>query len=377
MPTSAAARDTSPSTASATAAPPAACSSARGVEVGRAPEVVLAPHELGRCLGHRPAGAGIACEQLERGVQRLCLGRVDRNLQGDVVGQLREPADIAHHDRLSERELPDHAAGCLAHRRRAQADAHVAGGHQRPQPVLLHIRLPDDALVGQAEPLQAAVEVEAGRDRADEQEPSLRATAAQPRERLQQLRDALARVHVPERADQRTSHDPGRSDGRDAPGGMRDPPDRPLVARRACPLSRRSASERSDRWPGRAPPRPGGTPRAGSPRAAGVACRGRHGRADVRRRRPRAPSRRGSRGRRGGRSSAPRRDGAGRSRAARRRRVDRWGGGGARRRSSRAHPGCCRRGRAPRSVPRAGRLRPRGTTWTSIRSPSAGSRCAL
>ena len=121
------------------------------------------------------------------------------------VGQLGEPAHVADDDRLAERELADDAARGLAHRRRAQADADVARGHQRPEPVLLDVRLPDDALIGQAEPLQAAVEVEAGRDRTDEQQARVGTLAAQPRERLEQLRDPLARVDVPEGADQRAA----------------------------------------------------------------------------------------------------------------------------------------------------------------------------
>ena len=173
------------------------------VEVGRASEVVLALDERERCGRHRPASVVVAGEQLERRVQRLRLALVDRNPQRDLVGQLGEPADVADDHRLAERERADHAAGRLAHRRRAQVDADVARGHQRPQPVLLHIRLADDALVGQSEPLQAAVEVEAGRDRADEQEPRVRPLTAQPCERLEQLRDPLARVQVPEAADER------------------------------------------------------------------------------------------------------------------------------------------------------------------------------
>ena len=103
-------------------------------------------------------------------------------------------------------------------------------------------------VIGQAEPLQPPVEIEAGRDGADEQQPRVRPLAAQPRERLEQLRDPLARVHVPERADQRRSLERRGRDRRVLPGGVRDPPDRALVARRTrAPLD----VARVDDQPGR------------------------------------------------------------------------------------------------------------------------------
>ena len=69
----------------------------------------------------------------------------------------------------------------------------VAGGHQRPQPPLVHVALADEAVACEAEPLEPPVEVEAGRGGADEQEPGTGALAAQAGERLEELRDALAR----------------------------------------------------------------------------------------------------------------------------------------------------------------------------------------
>src|SRR2546426_866671 len=71
---------------------------------------------------------------------------VHRHLEGDLVGQLAEPADVADDERLAERERADHRAGGLAHRRRAKAHVHVAGGHQRPEPRLVHVFLTDHAL---------------------------------------------------------------------------------------------------------------------------------------------------------------------------------------------------------------------------------------
>ena len=95
----------------------------RGVELGDALEVVLAPGQLGRGGAHRAPCVLVAGEQLERGVQRLDLARVDRHLERDLVRQLGEPADVADDERLPERELADDAARRLAHRRRPQVDA--------------------------------------------------------------------------------------------------------------------------------------------------------------------------------------------------------------------------------------------------------------
>ena len=53
---------------------------------------------------------------------------------------------------------------------------------------------------------------------------------AQARECREQLRDALALVQVPEAADERTALDRGRRRVGQRPGGMRDPPDRPVEA---------------------------------------------------------------------------------------------------------------------------------------------------
>ena len=195
---------------------------------------------------------------------------------------------------------------------------HVAGGHQRPEPLLVDVALAHEAGAVEPEPLQPPVEVEARARWHRRAGAGPRLRPAHAREGLEQLRHALARVDVAEGAEERVARRPpavrrrarGRPDaGRPRPAG---------VAGRARPVADVVANGRSGPSRGRAPRRRAGSPRAGSPRAAGCACRGRRGRAAARRRRPRAPSRRGSRGRRGGRSSARRRGGGGRSRGARR-----------------------------------------------------------
>ena len=48
---------------------------------------------------------------------------------------------------------------------------HVARFHQRPQPCLVDVSLPNQARALEPEPLQPPIEVEAGGDLADEQQP--------------------------------------------------------------------------------------------------------------------------------------------------------------------------------------------------------------
>ena len=114
-------------------------------------------------------------------------------------------------------------------------------------------------------------------------------------------------------------------------------------ARDRSPL-RRSSPVRSTPSPIRALARRAGIRRDAFPRVARRAPRGRRARASGRGCRRRVPSPRGRRDRPCGRASARRRGDAARSRAGRRRRVC----VAARRRSSRAPPGRCRRGRARR-----------------------------
>ena len=77
-------------------------------------------------------------------------------LQRDLVRQLGEPADAGDDERLAERERADRGAGGLAHRRRAQVDADVARGHQRPEPRLVDTALADDAVARRARAAAAA-----------------------------------------------------------------------------------------------------------------------------------------------------------------------------------------------------------------------------
>ena len=141
---------------------------------GDAVEVVLRRHVGARGLAHARGDAGLG-EPLERPRDRRhLLVAADRHLQRDVVGQLREPADVADDERLAERERADRAARRLPHRRRAQLHDRVARRHERPEPLLLDVRLAHDARVVEAEALEAAVEVEAGRLGADEQQPRAR-----------------------------------------------------------------------------------------------------------------------------------------------------------------------------------------------------------
>ncbi len=113
----------------------------------------------------------------------------------------------------------------------------VARLHQRPQAGLVDVALADEAGAVEAEPLQPAVEVEAGRDGADEQQARARLVAPQPGERLEQLRHALARVDVAERAEERAAGDVGGRRVGHGEGGMRDDPDGPVVAGRSRPVA--------------------------------------------------------------------------------------------------------------------------------------------
>ena len=145
-----------------------------------------------------------------------------RDLQGDFVRQFGEPAGVGHDERLPERQRADRRPARLAHRRRAKADVDVAGGHERPQPPLVDEPLADHPVSLQAEPLEPAVEVETGRGGADHQEPGARVLRPHAGERLEQLRDTLRVVDVPEGADERRTGNVRRCDVGHGPGGMRD-----------------------------------------------------------------------------------------------------------------------------------------------------------
>ena len=128
-----------------------------------------------------------------------------------VVGKLREPADVADDERLAERERPDRGTRRLAHRRRAQVDVHVSGHHQRPEPAPRR-RTPRARCRHRRG--RAAAGADRGRSPATWRRragaPLPGAIARHARERLEELRDALARVDVPERAEERLAAHLGR-----------------------------------------------------------------------------------------------------------------------------------------------------------------------
>ena len=152
------------------------------------------------------------------------------DLQRHVVRQLREPAEVRDDEWLAEGERTDRGAGGLSHRRRAEVDVDVRGGHQRPEARLVDVPRHLDTRPGKAETLQVPVDGEVRRLGADEQKPGLRHGSAQTRERLEQLRHPLALVEVAECRDQRLPHDVGGRNRGDRPGRVRDDEDRPLVA---------------------------------------------------------------------------------------------------------------------------------------------------
>ena len=123
------------------------------------------------------------------------------DLQRDVARQLREPPDVAHDERLPEREPADHAARRLAHRRMAEVDEHVAACHERPEPRLVDPAFAREPVLGEPEALEPPVEVEARRRRPDEEQRQLGMLAPHVRRRAKQLRNPLARVHDAEAAD--------------------------------------------------------------------------------------------------------------------------------------------------------------------------------
>src|SRR5439155_18472917 len=142
----------------------------------------------------------------------------------NVIRYLGEPAEIADDERPSERERANGAAGRLSHRGRAQRDAGIARGHQRPELLLLDVT---DALHAFR---HESVRVEPGRCGPDEQELRVRMTRADEREGLDQLRDALARIQMPEAAEERPAFLRSRLNARRGPRGVLDAPDRSVVS---------------------------------------------------------------------------------------------------------------------------------------------------
>ena len=109
----------------------------------------------------------------------------------------------------------------------------VGGGHQLPETALVDVALAYETGTVEPEALEPPVEVESGRGGPDEEQCARLVSLPHRCERLQQLRHALARVHVAEGAEERLSADVGRRQIGNRERGVRDDPDRPLVARRA------------------------------------------------------------------------------------------------------------------------------------------------
>ena len=216
-PVSAAASATACRIFASTAPAPAACSSAATYASATRSRSCSARDVRPSRLAHARGDAGLG-EPRHRRDERLDLSVADRHLERDIVGQLREPADVADDERLPERQRANRAPRRLAHRRRAQQDAGRAGRHERPEPLLLDVRLADHALGVEPEPLQPPCEVEPGRLGADEEQPRSGMRSAELGEGAQQLRDALALVQMAEAAEERRALDPRRLDVRRGPG---------------------------------------------------------------------------------------------------------------------------------------------------------------
>ena len=285
MPTAPAASLTSRRTASATAAPPATRSNAAAWPAATRARSCSVVASCPRGDAHRHPRVRPLGEEAQRRREVVDLPVADPDPERDAVRKLREPADVAHDERLAERERPDRRPARLAHRRRAEADVDVAGGHQRPEPTLVDEPLAHDPVAAEPEALEPAVEVEARRRRADEQEPRIGMVDADAGERLEELRHALRLVDVPERPEERPARDVRGGDVRHRPRRVRHPGDRavePGATRVLLDVAR--VDDRAP-WRARAPRPSAGSPPAAPPRAAAAACRGRRGRAGGRRRR--------------------------------------------------------------------------------------------
>ena len=117
-----------------------------------------------------PRASRVLRGEAERGLERRDLELVDRHLQHASSGSSEnQPTSETTSGLPSDSALITEPGG-LAHRRIAQVDQHVAGGHQRPHPLLGHVVEALDA-VGETEPLEPAVDVEPLSGGADEQEP--------------------------------------------------------------------------------------------------------------------------------------------------------------------------------------------------------------
>src|SRR4029453_13652304 len=127
---------------------------------------------------------------------------------------------------LPEGERPDHPPRGLTHRRMSEVHAHVDPGEQAPEATLLNPALPDETTCVEAQALEPAVEIEAGRGRSDEEQRGVRVPLADGGERAQELGDALTRVDDPEAPNDTAAGDALRPDVGNWPGRVRHDRDR-------------------------------------------------------------------------------------------------------------------------------------------------------
>ena len=118
-----------------------------GVELGDAVEIVLGRRERARGVAHRLARA--PCRRRARSsaaasASTSCSSGATLIATSSGSSE-NQPTSETTSGLPSESARIDRARG-LAHRRRAQRDDDVAGGHQRPEPLLVDVVLADDAL---------------------------------------------------------------------------------------------------------------------------------------------------------------------------------------------------------------------------------------
>ena len=210
-------------------------------------------------------------EELERRGQ-VATSSSSGGIASATSRELGEPADVAHDERLAERETADHAAGGLAHRRMPQVDEDVAPGHQRPQPALVHPVLADDPVPGEAEALEAAVEVEAGRSRSDQEQRDVGMLAPHVGVARRSSGIRLLAFTTPKQATTVPAATRSGSTRPGGPGRVRDDVDRPCVAGRARLVADVARVARSARSRGRGRRSRAGSRRRATPRARESAC---------------------------------------------------------------------------------------------------------
>ena len=246
-----------------------ACSQRGGVEVGRP--------VLETVLGARPARSAapahlrlVAARSSAR-LQRVDLALADRHLDGDLVRAARGTTDVADDERLAERERANRRRGGLAHRRPAQRDdASLAASSARARP-------PGRSPRGS----RRSGQLELGSGAATTSRPAAAARPGTSRRRANassELRDPLALVDVAEAADTaRPRSAPGLDRRRDRPRRHRHLPDRPVVAGVAGALLDVARVDDQAGRRGRAPRGRAGSPAArvsqsGVDPAVGTAC---------------------------------------------------------------------------------------------------------